>query len=58
VSDHLAQEIPLLIGLVRHGKLDLSGVITKIVPLEAGAVNDALDSLERFDNEVRMVVVP
>lgn len=58
VSDHLAQEIPLLIELVSHGKIDVSGVITKTVPLEAGAVNDALDSLERFDSEVRMVVVP
>jgi len=58
VSDHLAQEIPLLFDLVRHGKLDLSELITKTVPLEADAVNSALDSLERFDHEVRIVVTP
>ena len=36
VSDHLAQELPGLIEWVRQGKLDLSRIITRTVPLEAG----------------------
>jgi propanol-preferring alcohol dehydrogenase len=35
VSDHLAQELPLLIEWVRQGRLDLSSVISRTVPLEA-----------------------
>jgi threonine dehydrogenase-like Zn-dependent dehydrogenase len=56
VSDHLAQEIPLLTEWVRQGRLDLSRVITQTVPLEAGAINDALDRLEKFGDEVRVVI--
>jgi 2-desacetyl-2-hydroxyethyl bacteriochlorophyllide A dehydrogenase len=58
VSDHLAQELPLLIELVRQGKLDLSQVITYTVPLDADAINDTLDRLEAFGDEVRVVIVP
>ena len=36
VSDHLASEIPLLLDLVRTGKLDLSHGIIRTIPLEAG----------------------
>lgn len=56
VSDHLAREIPLLIEFVRTGKLNLAGVITRTVPLEAQAINDTLDQLETFGNDVRVVV--
>ncbi len=56
VSDHLASEIPLLIEFVRTGKLNLAGVITRTVPLEAQAINDTLDQLETFGNDVRVVV--
>lgn len=58
VSDHLAQEIPLLTEWVRQGKLDLSGVITETVPLDADAVNGVLDRLERFSDQVRVVISP
>ena len=58
VSDHLAQEIPQLIEWVRQGALDLSRVITRTVPLEAGEVNQVLDSLDSFSEEVRVVIVP
>jgi len=58
VSDHLAQELPLLIEWVRRGKLKLSEVITRTVPLEAGAINEALDRLEQFREEGRVVIVP
>ncbi len=58
VSDHLAQELPELIECARRGVLDLSAVITRTLPLEAKAVNEALDGLERFGGEARMVIVP
>jgi 2-desacetyl-2-hydroxyethyl bacteriochlorophyllide A dehydrogenase len=58
VSDHLASELPLLIEWVRQGKLDLSRVITRRVPLEAEAINQVLDGLEKFGDEGRVVVTP
>jgi len=58
VSDHLASEIPVLLDLARTGKLDLSHGIIRTVSLEAGAVNGALDGLEKFSDEVRVVITP
>jgi len=58
VSDHLAQELPQLLEWARCGALDLSRVITRMLPLEPKAVNDALDDLERFGGEARMVILP
>ena len=57
-NDHLLQELPLLIELARRGVLDLSKVVTRTVPLEAAAVNAALDDLERFGDAIRTVIVP
>jgi 2-desacetyl-2-hydroxyethyl bacteriochlorophyllide A dehydrogenase len=58
VSDHLASEIPVLLDLARTGKLDLSQGIIRTVPLEAGAVNGVLDRLEKFNDDVRVVITP
>ena len=58
VSDHLAQELPRLIEWVRQGRLDLSGVVTKTIPLEASAINTVLDHLEGFGEVVRVVITP
>jgi len=58
VSDHLAQELPQLLEWARRGALDLSRVITRTLPLEPKAVNEALDGLERFGGEGRMVILP
>jgi 2-desacetyl-2-hydroxyethyl bacteriochlorophyllide A dehydrogenase len=58
VSDHLASEIPLLLDLARTGKLDLSHGIIRTVPLEADAVNGVLDRLEKFGDDVRVVITP
>jgi len=58
VSDHLASEIPLLLDLVRAGKLDLSHGIIRTVSLDAGAVNGVLDCLEKFGNDIRVVITP
>ena len=57
VSDHLASEIPQLLELVRTRKLDLSHGIIRTIPLEAAAVNNALDDLEHFRGNVRTVIV-
>jgi propanol-preferring alcohol dehydrogenase len=56
-SDHLASEIPLLLELARTRRLDLSHGIIRTTPLEAGAVNATLDSLENFGDDVRVVIV-
>ena len=58
VSDHLAQEFPLLLEWARLGKLDLSEVITHRVALDAEAVNEVLDRLEEFGEGVRAVITP
>jgi 2-desacetyl-2-hydroxyethyl bacteriochlorophyllide A dehydrogenase len=57
VSDHLALEIPPLLELARTGGLDLSDGIIHPVPLEADSINETLDRLDRFGDEVRVVIV-
>ena len=57
-NDHLLQELPGLVELARRMVLDLSEIVTRTVPLEARAINQSLDELERFGDEVRTVVVP
>ncbi len=57
-SDHLLQELPLLIEYARRGVLDLSDVVTATVPLAADPINRALDELEEFGAGVRTVIVP
>ncbi len=57
-ADHLAHELPTLIELARRGVLDLSGVVTDTVPLDADAVNDVMDRLEQFGGDVRVVITP
>jgi 2-desacetyl-2-hydroxyethyl bacteriochlorophyllide A dehydrogenase len=58
VSDHLAREIPPLLELARNGVLDLSHGIIHPVPLEAAAINQALNRLDGFGDEVRVVIHP
>jgi threonine dehydrogenase-like Zn-dependent dehydrogenase len=57
-ADHLLQELPLLIEYARRGVLDLSGVVTGTVPLEADPINQVLDELEAFGGGVRTVITP
>jgi threonine dehydrogenase-like Zn-dependent dehydrogenase len=58
VSDHLASEIPQLLELARTRKLDLSHGIIKTIPLDADMINRTLDGLERFGDDVRVVITP
>jgi propanol-preferring alcohol dehydrogenase len=57
-SDHRIHELPLLLELTRRGKLNLSEAVTRIVPLDADAINQVLDNLEHFGSDVRTVIVP
>ena len=54
-SDHLLHELPVLLEFARRGLLDLSDAVTGTVPLDAGAINDTLDALQRFGGRVRTV---
>ena len=58
VSDHLAAELPGLIAFARERKLNLARAVTACIPLEATAINHALDQLEKFGDEVRTVIQP
>jgi D-arabinose 1-dehydrogenase-like Zn-dependent alcohol dehydrogenase len=57
-SDHLLWELPVLIEFVRQGKLDLSSVVARTVPLDAAEINRVMDALAAFGGEVRTVIVP
>jgi propanol-preferring alcohol dehydrogenase len=58
VSDHLRVELEQLLNWAVEGKLDLQDIITGTVPLDADAINQILDQLESFSDDVRVVVVP
>jgi propanol-preferring alcohol dehydrogenase len=57
-NDHLLQELPLLVEMARRKVLDTSRVVTRVVPLDADAINQTLDALEQFSGDVRTVIVP
>jgi propanol-preferring alcohol dehydrogenase len=57
--DHPTREVPKVIDLLRRKILDLSNVVTDLVPLDAAAVNGCMDRLEQFDSGlVRAVILP
>jgi D-arabinose 1-dehydrogenase-like Zn-dependent alcohol dehydrogenase len=58
VSDHLATELPTLIEFVRSGKLRFPPGSLRVVDLEAGQINAALDALQDSIDHVRTVIVP
>jgi propanol-preferring alcohol dehydrogenase len=58
VSDHLLSEVYELFDFAVAGRLDLSGVVTASVPLEADAVNGVLDELESYAGRLRTVIHP
>jgi Zn-dependent alcohol dehydrogenase len=57
-DDHLLAELPLLLEFARRGMLDLSEVVTRTIPLEAGPINETMEALERFGDAIRTVIVP
>ncbi|HEU4521576.1 MAG TPA: alcohol dehydrogenase catalytic domain-containing protein [Thermoanaerobaculia bacterium] len=55
-SDHTRAELVELMELARRGDIDLARVITRTVPLEADAINDVLDDLDRGTAHLRSVI--
>ena len=55
-SDHTREELVELMELARRGEIDLSRAVTRTVPLEADAINAALDDLERQTSHLRTVI--
>lgn len=58
VSDHLASEISQLLEFARTGKLKFDHGIIKTIPFDVDAVNATLDRLEKFSDDVRVVITP
>src|SRR6266513_1591003 len=58
VSDHLATELPMLIELARSGKLRFPPETLRVVDLDAGQADAALNALEHSVDHVRTVIVP
>jgi propanol-preferring alcohol dehydrogenase len=58
VSDHLASEIPLLLNFALAGKLKFPAEAIRTIPLEADAINRALDALESGTDQIRTVITP
>ena len=56
-NDHLLQELPVLIDMARRRVLDTSQVVSQTIPLEAEKINQRLDDLENYTNDVRAVIV-
>jgi propanol-preferring alcohol dehydrogenase len=56
-SDHLREELVDLLALAARGLVDLSGAITRTVPLQADAINEVLDDIERGTTHLRTVIV-
>jgi hypothetical protein len=44
--------------MARRKVLDTSRIVTRVVSLDAGAINQTLDALEHFSSDVRTVIVP
>ena len=56
-NDHLLQELPVLIDMARRKILDTSHVVSHTIPLDAEMINQRLDDLENYTNDVRAVIV-
>lgn len=57
-NDHHLSEIHELLEFAGSGHLLLDGVISEYLPLEPGAVNEAMDEIERFRPGGRRVIRP
>jgi D-arabinose 1-dehydrogenase-like Zn-dependent alcohol dehydrogenase len=55
-NDHLLHELPLLIDLARRKVLDTSRVVSQTIPLDAARINQRLDDLEAYTNDIRAVI--
>jgi D-arabinose 1-dehydrogenase-like Zn-dependent alcohol dehydrogenase len=58
VADHHLDDIVRLLDFAMAGALDLTGVVTEIVDLDAIEINDVMDRLEDHRGPIRAVIVP
>ena len=49
--------MPLLIDMARRKVLDTSHIVSQKIPLDAEKVNQRLDDLENYTDDVRAVIV-
>lgn len=57
-SDHLLNEIPVVLNYAYQGQLDFVHVVTNKIPLNADAINDTLRALHEFNSDIRTVIMP
>jgi len=57
-NDHLLQELPLLVEMARRKILNTAHVVSQVIPLDAARINQRLDDLENYTNDVRVVITP
>ncbi|MBI5157756.1 MAG: zinc-binding dehydrogenase [Acidimicrobiia bacterium] len=57
-ADHLAGEVAEVLAMAAEGRIDAAAAITSRIPLEADAVNAAMDRLEGFGDDIRTVISP
>ena len=57
-NDHLLHELHRLLELASKKVLDTSKIVSKTIPLDEKAINEAFDNLENYGNGVRTVIVP
>ena len=57
-NDHLLKELHTLVDMARRHVLDISRVVSQVIPLESDKINQRLDDLEKYTSDVRAVIVP
>ena len=57
-NDHLLSELPLLVDMARQKILNTSRIVSHSIPLDAEKINQRLDDLENFTDDIRVVIVP
>jgi 2-desacetyl-2-hydroxyethyl bacteriochlorophyllide A dehydrogenase len=55
-ADHLASEIDELLAWAAQGIIDIDALITRLIPFDVDEVNEALDRLEDFGDDIRTVI--
>jgi propanol-preferring alcohol dehydrogenase len=56
-NDHLLEELLVLMDMARRKVLDTSHIVSRTLPLDAEKINQRLDDLENFTEDVRAVIV-
>ena len=58
VSDHLKTELVELARMVEAGRVNLKNSIARRIALDAPSINETLDRLDDFADDVRVVITP